>query len=86
VHRYDWSIRRVKVGREVTKSFSYVVDHDTGFAPNSYNGFCTLVHWSTASARAAAAAGMSLNWLKRETGSLGLAGKVSRAVDSLCRR
>ena len=24
--------------------FSYVVDHDTGFAPNPYGGFCTLVH------------------------------------------
>jgi hypothetical protein len=24
--------------------FSYVVDHDIGFAPNPYGGFCTLVH------------------------------------------
>ena len=24
--------------------FSYVVDHDLGFAPNPYDGFCTLVH------------------------------------------
>ncbi|NQS72127.1 MAG: hypothetical protein HQQ73_08220 [Desulfobulbaceae bacterium] len=24
--------------------FSYVVDHDHGFAPNPYNGICTLVH------------------------------------------
>ena len=24
--------------------FSYVVDHDTGFAPNPYGRFCTLVH------------------------------------------
>lgn len=24
--------------------FSYVVDHDLGFAPNPYGGFCTLVH------------------------------------------
>jgi Nucleotide modification associated domain 2 len=24
--------------------FSYVVDHDLGFAPNPYGGYCTLVH------------------------------------------
>ena len=24
--------------------FSYVVDHDLGFAPNPLDGFCTLVH------------------------------------------
>lgn len=24
--------------------FSYVVDHDLGFAPNPYSGYCTLVH------------------------------------------
>ena len=24
--------------------YSYVVDHDLGFAPNPYDGFCTLVH------------------------------------------
>jgi hypothetical protein len=24
--------------------FSYVVDHDFGFAPNPYDGYCTLVH------------------------------------------
>jgi len=24
--------------------FSYVVDHDNGFAPNPANGYCTLVH------------------------------------------
>ena len=24
--------------------FSYVVDHDLGFAPNPYAGYCTLVH------------------------------------------
>jgi Nucleotide modification associated domain 2 len=24
--------------------FSYVVDHDLGFAPNPYDGYCTLVH------------------------------------------
>jgi hypothetical protein len=24
--------------------FSYVVDHDNGFAPNPFNGYCTLVH------------------------------------------
>ena len=28
----------------MTTLFSYVVDHDTGFAPNPYGGFCTLVH------------------------------------------
>jgi hypothetical protein len=26
------------------KLFSYVVDHDLGFAPNPYLGYCTLVH------------------------------------------
>jgi hypothetical protein len=26
------------------KLFSYVVDHDLGFAPNPYSGYCTLVH------------------------------------------
>lgn len=26
------------------KLFSYIVDHDYGYAPNPYNGFCTLVH------------------------------------------
>jgi len=26
------------------KLFSYVVDHDLGFAPNPYDGYCTLVH------------------------------------------
>ena len=26
------------------KLLSYVVDHDTGFAPNPTDGFCTLVH------------------------------------------
>lgn len=25
------------------KLYSYVVDHDTGFAPNPFGGFCTLV-------------------------------------------
>lgn len=24
--------------------FSYVVDHDLGFAPNPYGGYCSLVH------------------------------------------
>jgi len=24
--------------------YSYVVDHDTGFAPNPFDGYCTLVH------------------------------------------
>jgi hypothetical protein len=24
--------------------FSYVIDHDLGFAPNPYSGYCTLVH------------------------------------------
>jgi hypothetical protein len=24
--------------------FSYVVDHDLGFAPNPASGYCTLVH------------------------------------------
>jgi hypothetical protein len=28
----------------VSTLFSYVVDHDTGFAPNPYGGLCTLVH------------------------------------------
>ncbi|WP_148714734.1 hypothetical protein [Chitinolyticbacter meiyuanensis] len=28
----------------MTKLFSYVVDHDNGFAPNPSNGVCTLVH------------------------------------------
>lgn len=32
-----------KVSREPTL-FSYVVDHDFGFAPNPFDGFCTLVH------------------------------------------
>lgn len=26
------------------KIFSYIVDHDTGLAPNPSDGFCTLVH------------------------------------------
>jgi hypothetical protein len=26
------------------KLYSYVVDHDHGYAPNPYNGICTLVH------------------------------------------
>jgi hypothetical protein len=26
------------------KLFSYVVDHDLGFAPNPHSGYCTLVH------------------------------------------
>jgi len=26
----------------MTKLFSYVVDHDYGFAPNPFGGFCTL--------------------------------------------
>jgi hypothetical protein len=26
------------------KLFSYVVDHDFGFAPNPWDGYCTLVH------------------------------------------
>jgi Nucleotide modification associated domain 2 len=26
------------------KLFSYVVDHDLGFAPNPFHGFCTLAH------------------------------------------
>ena len=26
------------------KLFSYVVDHDYGFAPNPYHGYCTLAH------------------------------------------
>jgi hypothetical protein len=28
----------------VATLFSYVVDHDLGFAPNPYSGYCTLVH------------------------------------------
>ena len=28
----------------MSKLFSYVVDHDLGFAPNPYGGFCTLAH------------------------------------------
>ena len=27
------------------KLFSYVVDHDLGFAPNPFGGFCTLAKW-----------------------------------------
>jgi hypothetical protein len=30
--------------RSVQTLFSYVVDHDHGFAPNPYDGYCTLVH------------------------------------------
>lgn len=30
--------------RPVPTLFSYVVDHDHGFAPNPYGGYCTLVH------------------------------------------
>ncbi len=30
--------------------FSYVVDHDLGFAPNPYSGYCTLVHCKFGSA------------------------------------
>jgi hypothetical protein len=28
----------------VATLFSYVVDHDLGFAPNPASGYCTLVH------------------------------------------
>jgi hypothetical protein len=28
----------------MSKLFSYVVDHDLGFAPNPYGGYCTLAH------------------------------------------
>jgi len=28
----------------VTTLYSYVVDHDLGFAPNPASGYCTLVH------------------------------------------
>lgn len=28
----------------MTQLFSYVVDHDHGYAPNPYGGICTLVH------------------------------------------
>ena len=31
----------------IGKLFSYVVDHDTGFAPNPYHGICTLTHCKT---------------------------------------
>lgn len=30
--------------RTMTQLFSYVVDHDHGYAPNPFNGICTLVH------------------------------------------
>jgi hypothetical protein len=30
--------------KAVATLFSYVVDHDLGFAPNPYSGYCTLVH------------------------------------------
>jgi len=33
-----------KKGDEMTKLYSYVVDHDHGENPNPYGGFCTLVH------------------------------------------
>ena len=40
----DSSLLRLSVGgREVVvELYSYVVDHDTGFAPNPYGGLCTL--------------------------------------------
>jgi Nucleotide modification associated domain 2 len=31
-------------GEKVATLFSYVVDHDLGFAPNPSSGYCTLVH------------------------------------------
>lgn len=34
----DWKIVTM------TTLYSYVVDHDHGFAPNPYHGICTLVH------------------------------------------
>ena len=43
----DWRpgtpARMLKSGQEVVvKLYSYVVEHDTGYAPNPYLGFCTL--------------------------------------------
>jgi hypothetical protein len=35
---------RPKTRVNAMRLFSYVVHHDTGFAPNPHHGFCTLVH------------------------------------------
>jgi hypothetical protein len=40
--RDEAEVRRRRA--RVATLFSYVVDHDLGFAPNPYDGFCTLVH------------------------------------------
>jgi hypothetical protein len=44
IERWNSSLLRLSVvGREVVvELYSYVVDHDTGFAPNPYGGLCTL--------------------------------------------
>lgn len=35
---------KIELAVQMTTLFSYVVDHDNGYAPNPYDGICTLVH------------------------------------------
>lgn len=40
--RFTWDVEDVQFTLTTPKLFSYVVQHDTGHAPNPYSGICTL--------------------------------------------